>query len=386
MSTRNLIFASSYFNFSREFANISRLAIHSKGVPVQFNTLPSLRDILQSCRKACTTISKVVKDIYKDLNDDSDLSTKKADSSYFTIADGLVQCLLFRLLSDKVGGIVGEEDVQVNIETKPYNVADIPVPSKFEGLIDEARDVVDALKAEVPHLPSLTCFVDPIDGTKEFATGLGEQCTILVGFADEFGSPVAGIIYRPITDGWAAGCHREGYKESQGLACPNPSNPPSPPGFCTSNGGVSPFLVDLMNALEMPQVRSGGAGNKGLLLLEGKGRCYIQDRGVSRWDTCATEAVVKAFGGKFAKLSTFIDATNPTDTESLITGYTYLPTSVNLDPNPLAAKTKYNSEGGEFKVYSNLCGHVGLAPGEDVTQVWEAMQKVVQAGAVVKYD
>ena len=59
---------------------------------------------------------------------------------------------------------------------------------------------------------------------------------------------------------------------------------------------------------------------------------------------------------------------------------------MNLDPNPLAAKTKYNSEGGEFKVYSNLCGHVGLAPGEDVTQVWEAMQKVVQAGAVVKYD
>ena len=364
---------------------ITRLAIHTAGIPVQPNTSPSLKDTLQSCRKACATFSKVVRDIYKDLNTDSDLSTKKADSSYFTIADGLVQCLLFRLLSDKVGGIVGEEDVEVNIETKPYKVADIPIPSKFEDLVVEARDMVDALKSEIPLLPSLTCFVDPIDGTKEFATGLGEQCTILIGFADEFGSPVAGLIYRPITDGWAAGCDREGYKESQGLAALNPTNPTSP-GFCTSNGGVSPFLVDLMNTLEMPQVRSGGAGNKGLLLLEGKGRCYIQDRGVSRWDTCATEAVVKAFGGKFAKLSTFIDAPSPTDTESLITGYTYLPTSVNLDPNPLAAQTKYNSQDGEFKVYSNLCGHVGLAPGEDVTQVWEAMQKVVKAGAVVKYD
>ena len=363
-----------------------RLAIHSTGIPVQHVASPSLKDVLQSCRKACTILSKVVRDIYTDLNDESNLATKKADSSYFTIADGLVQSLLFRLLADKVGGMVGEEDVEVNIERKPYQVADIPVPSKFEDLIDEARNTVDALKLQIPSLPSLSCFVDPIDGTKEFATGLGEQCTILIGFADEFGSPIAGIIYRPITDGWAAGCDREGYKESQGLTMPDLSNPPSPPGFCTSNGGVSPFLVDLMHELDMPQVRSGGAGNKGLLLLEGKGRCYIQDRGVSRWDTCATEAVIKAFGGQFAKLTTFINAPTPADMEALITGYTYLPTVTNLDLNPLAAQTKYNSEGGVFKVYSNLCGHVSLAPGEDVKSIWEAMQKVVQAGGVVKYD
>ena len=37
---------------------------------------------------------------------------------------------------------------------------------------------------------------------------------------------------------------------------------------------------------------SGGAGNKLMMLLEGKGAVYIQDRGVSRWDTCGPQAVI----------------------------------------------------------------------------------------------
>ena len=57
-------------------------------------------------------------------------------------------------------------------------------------------------------------------------------------------------------------------------------------GLLTSNGGVSPFLVALMEEGGMSKVPSGGAGNKMLMLLEGKGSAYIQDRGVSRWYVC----------------------------------------------------------------------------------------------------
>ena len=51
-----------------------------------------------------------------------------------------------------------------------------------------------------------------------------------------------------------------------------------------------------------------GAGNKMLMLLEGKGAAYIQDRGVSRWDTCACEAVIDAHGGLLCKLPAIVSA------------------------------------------------------------------------------
>ena len=41
---------------------------------------------------------------------------------------------------------------EVNIERKPYQVADIPVPSKFEDLIDEARNTVDTGTPQIPLL------------------------------------------------------------------------------------------------------------------------------------------------------------------------------------------------------------------------------------------
>ena len=42
----------------------------------------------------------------------------------------------------------------------------------------------------------------------------------------------------------------------------------------------------LIKELGFDRVPSGGAGNKMLMLLEGKGAAYIQDRGVSRWGEC----------------------------------------------------------------------------------------------------
>ena len=38
----------------------------------------------------------------------------------------------------------------------------------------------------------LTVFIDPIDGTREFSTGKGTQCSICIGFASSDGLPVAG--------------------------------------------------------------------------------------------------------------------------------------------------------------------------------------------------
>ena len=51
-----------------------------------------------------------------------------------------------------------------------------------------------------------------------------------------------------------------------------------------------------MAGLTYVRVPSGGAGNKALMLLEGKDDVYIQDRGVSRWDTWAAQAVICVCG------------------------------------------------------------------------------------------
>jgi hypothetical protein len=154
-----------------------------------------------------------------------------------------------------------------------------------------------------------------------------------------------------------------------------------------------------MEEMGFERVPSGGAGNKMLMLLEGKGGCYIQDRGVSRWDTCGAQAVIEAHGGHLCKLSSFIMK------DGALESYTYLKSTSNLDFVPgLAALTPYNTvdkslvKKGEVsmadsvekvKVYSNLCGLFALArenvDAESLGKIQSAILKV-QAVAPASYD
>lgn len=141
-----------------------------------------------------------------------------------------------------------------------------------------------------------------------------------------------------------------------------------------------------MKELNFVRVPAGGAGNKMLMLLEGKGGCYIQDRGVSRWDTCGAQAVIEAYGGQLGKLSSFIDT-------GAIESYTYLKSSQNLDFVPgLANLTPYNVidkslvKKGEVsvadsvekvKAYSNLCGLIALAADNSSSESFVSMHAAI---------
>ena len=112
-----------------------------------------------------------------------------------------------------------------------------------------------------------------------------------------------------------------------------------------------------------------------LMLLEGKGRAYIQDRGVSRWDTAAAQAVIEAHGGVLCKLGAMINDQGKEES------YTYLKSDTNLDfVSGLANLTKYNAAAGtggigdskrmamdasEVKPYANLCGLFAISAEED---------------------
>lgn len=173
--------------------------------------------------------------------------------------------------------------------TPPFKAGEITAPAELEAMIIALRGRADALSQQLPRadeLKGLVAFIDPIDGTKEFCTGLGEQCSICVGFADRAsGLAVGGIVYRPLCphQSWALG------SKPLGLADGALRRHDAPPGgaFLASNGGTSPFLDALRAELGCSARPQGGAGNKALRVLEEQPRgVYIQDRGVSR---CAHE-------------------------------------------------------------------------------------------------
>jgi hypothetical protein len=136
------------------------------------------------------------------------------------------------------------------------------------------------------------------------------------------------------------------------------------------------------------------------MLLEGKGACYIQDRGVSRWDTCGAQAVVEAMGGRLSKLTKFID-------NKSFESYTYLKSTLNLDFEPgVANMTAYNSvvdketatqlkQGAKIaitdvtqaKKYSNLCGLfcIDAQCVSNVDELFDGIQRA-KAIALPSYD
>jgi len=326
----------------------------------------------------------------------------KSDASVFTIADGIVQHLLVDHLftGGKFANVVGEEEGSViNITAAPYKVDDLTVPEDFYGIIETAKQALTELATEIDAewYKDITVFIDPIDGTREFSTELGEQCSICIGFSDSLGKPVAGVVYRPITQPptYAAGAASENYTDSVLHA---PAELQNPKGLLTSNGGISPFIVALIKELSFDRVPSGGAGNKMLMLLEGKGAAYIQDRGVSRWDTSGAQAVLEANGGVLSKLTTFVNAKE-------LSSYTYLKSAdgLNLDfETDAASLTPYNSADkkavkkgdaprkglhAEFAPYSNLCGLLAVnAGGLDRLDVFYDAIQVAKSVSEPAYD
>lgn len=272
-----------------------------------------LTNLLRVTHSACNALAPMVLGFYKSISGET--AKAKADASIFTIADGIVQYLLVNHLfnGEKFAAIVGEEDENnVQIATAPYTVDDLTVPEQFTSIVDEAKIALDALREQInaDDYKDLTIFIDPIDGTREFSTALGEQCSICIGFSDASGAPVAGIVFRPITQPttFAMGALSEGFTESN-LDMPET---PNPVGFLTSNGSISPFIQQLISKLGYVRVPSGGAGNKMLMLLEGKGAAYIQDRGVSRWGkpfhpTCLGRFVALLFIPMFIPTQTRVE-------------------------------------------------------------------------------
>ena len=378
-------------------------------------------EILKLCLQACNALQPFIQLVYKIINkltplDENDEELKKLVTSktsatdVFTIADGMVQHILRKYLfndndPDNKKDFVGEEEVKVHEPVKQVNVEeknktnknyiieqeeekpDIIIPNTFTKLIDDAIHEIKILGDKMPTdiLKKYTVFVDPIDGTAEFSgtgrfnkdgrmksdwpsDGKGDQCTILIGFADKTGKAVAGLAYRPVINnenkknsyayGWIDENGKGHVEEDLNMFVgPLESDKIR---FITSNSPTSKITDKLIDEIGV-RVPNGGAGNKILMLLENEGDVYLQDRGVSRWDTCAGEAILRAKGGLLCKLTEF-ETTGKTDSR-----YTYNTLNPNegIDKNDDAKYSKQNhfidKDGKQiFNATNNLCGLVAI--------------------------
>lgn len=140
-----------------------------------------LTDLVNVAKEACDAVTPMLQAFYEKIveNKDGGSAKLKNDATYFTIADGIVQHMFIEhlLSGGKFAQIVGEEDEsEINITTKPYTVDDLVVPDEFNGIIETTLSKLKALAKKIDDTAhrQLTVFVDPIDGTREFATGHGE--------------------------------------------------------------------------------------------------------------------------------------------------------------------------------------------------------------------
>eukprot|EP00924_Labyrinthula_sp_SR-Ha-C_P009244 augustus_masked-scaffold_2-processed-gene-17.45-mRNA-1 protein AED:1.00 eAED:1.00 QI:0/-1/0/0/-1/1/1/0/381 len=280
-----------------------------------------MENLLQLCLRACETVAPLINKIYQYNKSSvgSSVAVKKADSSAFTIADGLVQFFLkesFLGVTKKEGDqvlfneIIGEENVDVLLDSSPFSIDGIEVPKQFEEEIKRVQNEISRISIpyEKEKLENYKVFIDPIDGTQEFVNGLGDQCTTLIGFSNaKTLKSEAGIIYSPMTGIYALGTINGHYETNVAPLKMENDAEEKKSVFLTTNGSISPFLETLISDLNCIRVKQGGCGNKVLRLIAYSlgevDAMYIQDRGVSRWDSCAPEAVLTAFDGVFYTLS-----------------------------------------------------------------------------------
>lgn len=232
----------------------------------------------------------------------------KGFRDYQTEADRLSQAVIVSHLSRRFpkckicgeeDGSISEEIVQIatrldNDDTCDQDVLKQVCPKQYESIREE----------------DITIWIDPMDGTSEFVSGLPEPVTILIGFSVNKRA-VGGVIHQVF----------HGYTNDDsvnsltgrttwglvGLGCfglkPNllPNDRLIVTTTASHGNAMINTAIDALNPYQI--VRVGGAGHKVLTIIEGKANCYVfASNGCKKWDTCAAEALLEATGGRMTDI------------------------------------------------------------------------------------
>jgi 3'(2'), 5'-bisphosphate nucleotidase len=146
-------------------------------------------------------------------------------------------------------------------------------------------------------------FVDPLDGTREFVAHNGEF-TVMVGLAER-GRPTLAVIVAPAWGRSVLGVVGEGAWELGAGGARSPVRVSTcaslaDASLVVSRSRTSATMVRAVETLK-PRASSpyGSSGLKGMLVALGEHDVYLQTgRAGMLWDACATDALVRAAGGR----------------------------------------------------------------------------------------
>jgi len=285
-------------------------------------------------------------DIIREVTSKGDLAVKDKggsetlDKKYImdaqTEADRQVEIMALRRITTFAGGklrVVGEESYENALEGEAecddetcYASFDEEeeMSRKEEGKHYVDKDILkEVLEAKWPpaiasgeiDISRVNVYVDPLDGTNEYANGERPAVTVLLGVAVD-GVPVAGIIGQPFF-GWDANVNDSKHLENlgrvvwggAGAGCKGLrvdetqkklAMPPTGPHVVCLNRNIR----DERQAPVMEQTKSevavlvSATGYHYLCLLEGRAHSAMLLRKASKkWDTCAGEALLRSVGG-----------------------------------------------------------------------------------------
>lgn len=154
-------------------------------------------------------------------------------------------------------------------------------------------------------------YIDPIDGTTEYAQG--EACwAIQIGLCID-GEPVLGVVHEAASGRLTWGVRHEGHVQACVSRGDGDAVPLRPSSFglhelrlVSSKSHASPKTLEVMAALGIPAERNfriGSVGVKVNTIACGEAELYVHPRtGTKLWDTCAPHAVLAAAGGVMTDL------------------------------------------------------------------------------------
>ena len=283
----------------------------------------SVRELLICCIHAARMAGAAIRDehtqragvkayVKADTQGKRELSAGELDnagaSQVVTRADFRAQLIIMKCLKANYpqAVVVAEED-ENEAQSTAEELDDLA--SCFSEDIDVDLDVPPDL-AECSW-DDLTVWVDPLDGTKEFARGNLESATVLIGISFKQ-VPVAGVIHQPFrqtADGKSGSCTTWGIvgagvrSTRLGKVCPGPasskhvavlSESKKDKDIVVSTLGRLPANTDIQ--------RAGGCGNKLVQVIEQRADFMLQAPGSQRWDSAAGEAILRALGGGLCSL------------------------------------------------------------------------------------
>lgn len=220
-------------------------------------------------------------------------------------------------LAYQTGGSAAMQTRDKPDDAGPVTQADTEINARLVGALRAAfpGDAVvgeeSAADAEAASGAARCWYVDPIDGTTEYARG--EACwAIQIGLCID-GEPVLGVVHEAAAGILTWGVRHRDRAEACVVRGDTPPAPlrPSARGLdalrlVSSKSHASPKTLEVMEVLRIAperNLRIGSVGVKINTIARGDAELYVHPRaGTKLWDTCAPYAVLRAAGGAMTDL------------------------------------------------------------------------------------